>query len=132
MRDDRPGLVVGGGHSDPLFSQLLNDEPVGIDDAEYGQMRTITGEEERWTTTPLENVVELKAVLTKVQKHAKTTNIILNKKLSKGIHCPSRRVAPPFAEHGLVLEAEERNEAPIEPFVHNAIRTACPSRCSLS
>ena len=84
-----PGLLVGGGHSDPLFSQLLNDEPVGIDDAEYGQMRTITGEEERWATTLLENVVELRAMLTKVQKHTKATNVILNEKLSKGVRCPS-------------------------------------------
>jgi len=90
-----PGLLVGGGHSDSLFGELLNDELVGVDDAEYGQMRTITGEEERWATKSFENVVELRAVLTKVRKHTKATNIILSKKLSKEIRCRNKRSYPP-------------------------------------
>ena len=97
-------MLVGGGHSDPLFSQLLNDEPVGIDDAEYGQMRTTTSEEERWATALVENGLELMAVSTEVQKkNTETTNIILDKKLSNGIRCLSRRIASPFAQCALVL-----------------------------
>ena len=126
-----PGLLVGGGHSDPQFSQLLNDELVGVDDAEYGQMRTVTGEEERWATTLFEDALELRAVLEGVQKHKETINIILNKKLSKGIRCLSRGITPPFAKCALVLEAKERSEARIERFAHHAIRSTCPSRYRL-
>ena len=37
-----PGSLVGGCHPDPLFSEILNDGLVGVDDAECGQMRTTT------------------------------------------------------------------------------------------
>jgi len=47
--DDR--LVSARGHSDPLFSELLNDELVSVDDAKHEQTRTTTSEEERWATT---------------------------------------------------------------------------------
>jgi len=126
-----PGLLVGGGHSDPLFSELLNDELIGVDDAEYGQMRTTTSEEERWATTLFEDTLELRVVLKEVQKRKETTNIFLNKKLSKEIRCLSRRITSPFAERALILEAKERSNALIERFVHHAIRSTCPSRYHL-
>ena len=58
-----PGLLVSGAHSDPLFGESLNDELVSVDDAEYGQIRTTTSEEENWATTLFEDVVELRVVL---------------------------------------------------------------------
>ena len=53
-----PGLLVGTGHSDPsLFSGLLNDELVSVDDAEYGKARTTASEEGSWVTTLLEDAL---------------------------------------------------------------------------
>ena len=127
-----PGLLVGGGHPDPLFSELLNNELVSVDDAEYGQMRTTTSEEERWATTLFEDALELRVVLKEVQKNTETTNIILNKKLSNGIRCLSRRITSSFAKRTLVLEANERSDARNERFVHHAIRNTFPSRYYLS
>ena len=130
-----PGLLVGGDHSDPLFSELLNDEPVGVDDAEYRQMRTITSEEERWITALSEDAPELRAVLTKARKHAKTTNTILNKKLSKGIRYPNRRVTPSTR---LYSKQRGRSDARIEPFVtmpsgaRVPVNVVCPTYASNS
>ena len=85
-----PGLLVGTGHSDPsLFSGLLNDELVSVDDAEYGKARTTASEEGSRVTTLFEGALEPRAMLTKVKEHTKTTNTILNKKLLKGILCLS-------------------------------------------
>jgi len=78
-----------------------------------------------------EDALELRVVLKEVQKHKETTNIILNKKLSKGMRCLNRRITSPFAKCALVLEAKERSEARIKRFVPHAIRSTCPSRYRL-
>ena len=54
---------MSSGLSDPHgVGESLNNELAGIDDAKYGQMRTTTGEEERWATTLFKDFLGLKAI----------------------------------------------------------------------
>ena len=74
------------GLSDPLdVGEPLDDKFVGVDGAEYGKISASASEEESWATALFKDVLVLWVVLTEVQTHAKTTNLLLNKELSKRI-----------------------------------------------
>ena len=63
-----PGIFVSGGLSDPLdVGESLNDELVGVDDAEYRQVGTTASEEERWATTLFKDALELRVVSIEVK-----------------------------------------------------------------
>jgi hypothetical protein len=46
----RSAVLISAGLSEVDVSKMLNNELVGVDGTEYGQMRTTAGEKERWAT----------------------------------------------------------------------------------
>lgn len=111
---------------------MLNDELVGVDGTEDGQVSTTTSKEESWATTHVEELTELQAMSktrrVETQKSAKSTDLVLEEELPKGIRCLNGRITPPLPDHTLVLEENERNTAALFSFECNTVQIIRPTQ----